>query len=122
VQLSGGQRQRLAVARTLLRDPALLLLDEPTANLDTITEGELLRTLYDLGEGRTTLMITHRLVRMDRFDRIAVLDHGRVEETGRHGDLIAAGGLYARLWRLQHGELLLSGSSGRPTPGPATPP
>jgi len=104
--LSGGQRQRLAVARALVRDPAFLILDEPTANLDPATEDELLASLETLVSGRTTLMVTHRLVRMESFDEIAVMKEGRIVERGRHHELLRSGGLYRRLWELQHGALL----------------
>ncbi|NOZ93384.1 MAG: thiol reductant ABC exporter subunit CydC [Acidobacteria bacterium] len=104
--LSGGQRQRLAIARAILRDPALLVLDEPTANLDPGTEDELLASLETLVTGRTTLMVTHRLVRMESFDEIAVMETGRIVERGCHLQLLEAGGLYRRLWELQHGAVL----------------
>jgi len=105
--LSGGQRQRLAIARALLRDPVLLILDEPTANLDPGTEEAFLKTLQEATSGRTVLMVTHRLVRMETFDEIAVLDHGKIVERGRHAELLAAGGLYRHLWDLQVGGVLL---------------
>ncbi len=104
--LSGGQRQRLAIARAILRDPAFLVLDEPTANLDPGTEDELLASLETLVAGRTVLMVTHRLVRMEGFDEIAVMEMGRIVERGRHRELLEAGGLYSRLWELQHGAIL----------------
>ncbi|MCG6964670.1 MAG: thiol reductant ABC exporter subunit CydC [Acidobacteria bacterium] len=106
LQLSGGQRQRLALARALLAGPPLLLLDEPTANLDAVTEREVLSAIHEATAGRSTLTITHRLVAMERFDEIVVLDRGRIVARGRHHELLEAGGLYARLWSLQHGQLL----------------
>ena len=101
LRLSGGERQRLAIARTLLRDTPVVILDEPTANLDPVTERALFAALREALAGRTVLLITHRLVEMERLDGIAVLERGRVVERGQHPDLLRAGGLYARLWRLQ---------------------
>jgi ATP-binding cassette subfamily C protein CydC len=105
VRLSGGERQRLAIARALLKDAPVLVLDEATANLDAVTEIELLRTLNRLAEGRTTLIVTHRLVEMESLDQILVLAAGRIIERGRHADLLAAGGLYRRMWDLQRAHL-----------------
>ncbi len=100
--LSAGQRQRLAVARALLREAPVLLLDEPTANLDPLTERELLRAVLGAAGGRSLLLITHRLVALDAFDEILVLVRGRVVERGRHAELVEARGLYSRLWQLQN--------------------
>jgi ABC-type multidrug transport system fused ATPase/permease subunit len=86
----------------LLKDAPLLLLDEPTANLDPLTERAVLKTLYGLMQGRTVLAITHRLVGLEAMDEILVLDEGRVVERGRHADLLAQGGLYRRMWELQN--------------------
>ncbi|MBI0583782.1 MAG: ABC transporter ATP-binding protein [Methanomassiliicoccus sp.] len=99
--LSGGQRQRLAIARAFLRDSPVLILDEPTSALDAQTEAELLTALERLKAGRTTFIIAHRLSTIRNADRIVVMDDGRVAEIGRHEDLLAAGGLYARLHDLQ---------------------
>jgi ABC-type multidrug transport system fused ATPase/permease subunit len=110
-RLSGGERQRLAIARALLRDAPLLILDEPTAQLDTLTERAVMREIERLMEGRTTLLITHRLVGMESMDEILVLDRGCVVERGRHADLLACGGLYRRLWDLQNQFLVESQSS-----------
>lgn len=99
--LSGGQRQRLALARALVRDAPILLLDEATSALDAENERLVQKALDEAMEGRTTLVIAHRLATVLRADRILVMDQGRVVEEGRHADLVAKGGLYARLARLQ---------------------
>ena len=101
LRLSGGERQRVILARALLRDAPLLILDEPTANLDPATEAALLATLHAEAAGRTTLLITHRLVQMARFDLILVLDGGRIVARGTHDELLARGGLYRDLYRQQ---------------------
>ena len=98
LRLSGGQRQRLAVARALLKDAPILILDEATAQLDPRTEQDLLHALSDLAQGRTTLVITHRLTGLDGVDEILVLDQGRIVERGTLAELLQAGGLFCRLW------------------------
>jgi ATP-binding cassette, subfamily B, bacterial MsbA len=100
--LSGGQRQRLALARAVLRDAALLVLDEATSNLDPESEREVQQALREVLRGRTALVVAHRLSTVVEADCIHVLDGGRVVERGRHGELLALGGAYARLWELQH--------------------
>jgi ATP-binding cassette subfamily C protein CydC len=97
LRLSGGERQRVAIARALLKDAPILLLDEPTANLDPITEGEVLESLFDLMAGRAVLLISHRLVAMERMNEILVLDHGRIAQRGTHATLSGADGLYREL-------------------------
>ncbi|WP_235035364.1 ABC transporter transmembrane domain-containing protein [Roseomonas sp. 18066] len=104
VTLSGGQRQRIAIARAILRDPALLLLDEATSALDAQSEQLVQNALAELSRGRTTLVVAHRLATVRNADRIVVLDQGRIVATGRHEALIAEGGLYARLAALQFAE------------------
>jgi ATP-binding cassette subfamily C protein CydC len=100
--LSGGQRQRLALARALLADPALLILDEPTAHLDPANRRALTADLLAATAGRATLLITHELDGLDQVDEIVVLDHGRVAERGTHAQLITSGGAYHRLWQAGH--------------------
>ncbi|MDR5695504.1 MAG: thiol reductant ABC exporter subunit CydC [Armatimonadota bacterium] len=106
--LSGGERQRLAIARALLRDAPMLLLDEPTANLDAVTERQILETLHEIRGARAMLLVTHRLVGMEAMDEILVLDRGRIVERGCHADLLARGGLYRKMWDLQHRALSLA--------------
>jgi ATP-binding cassette subfamily B protein len=101
VTLSGGQRQRIAVARAVLRDAPVLLLDEATSALDSESESKLQAALDNLMEGRTTLVIAHRLSTVQNADRILVLNEGRIVETGSHDSLLAKGGLYARLAKIQ---------------------
>ncbi len=101
VTLSGGQRQRIAIARAILRDAPLLLLDEATSSLDAESETLVQTALEELMRHRTTLVIAHRLATVLSCDRILVMDHGRIVEQGTHASLVAAGGLYARLARLQ---------------------
>jgi ATP-binding cassette subfamily B protein len=105
VKLSGGQRQRLALARVILRDPDVILLDEATASVDTETEYLIQRSLDTLSEDRTTLAIAHRLSTIKDADTILVLERGQVVERGTHEELLAADGLYANLWGVQAGEI-----------------
>jgi subfamily B ATP-binding cassette protein MsbA len=101
VKLSGGQRQRLAIARVFLKDPALVILDEATSSLDSESERLVEEAMEELLRGRSTLIIAHRLSTVLRADRVVVLEHGRVVETGRHIDLLDAEGTYAKLYRGQ---------------------
>ncbi|NNH73336.1 ABC transporter ATP-binding protein [Nocardia uniformis] len=106
VKLSGGQRQRVALARAILRDAPILVLDEATSALDS--EGELLvqQALWELMEGRTALVVAHRLSTVASMDQLIVLDHGTIVEHGTHADLLRAEGVYAKLWRHQSGGFL----------------
>jgi ATP-binding cassette subfamily B protein len=103
-KLSGGQRQRISIARAILRDPAILVLDEATSAVDNETEAAIQRSLRYVSENRTTLVIAHRLSTIRHADRIHVLDQGRIIESGTHDQLVAADGSYAALWRVQTGE------------------
>ncbi len=101
LKLSGGERQRVAIARTILKSPRLFLFDEATSALDTRTEKGIQDSLREISEGVTTLIIAHRLSTIVDADQIIVLEHGRVAEQGRHGELLAQGGIYAAMWARQ---------------------
>jgi ATP-binding cassette subfamily B protein len=104
-KLSGGQRQRLSIARAILKDPPVLVLDEATSAVDNETEAAIQRSLELVGRGRTVIVIAHRLSTVRHADRIHVLEEGRIVESGTHDDLIAERGLYAALWRIQTGQV-----------------
>ena len=103
-RLSGGQRQRIAIARAVLKDAPVLVLDEATSNVDNETEAALKRSIETISEGRTTLIIAHRLSTVRNADTIAVIGDGRISETGTHEELLESNGLYSRLWAVQTGE------------------
>ncbi len=104
-KLSGGQRQRISIARAVLKDPPVLILDEATSSVDNETEAAIQRSMERIAVGRTTIVIAHRLSTVRNADRIFVLENGRLREKGRHQDLVAAKGIYAGLWQVQTGEI-----------------
>jgi len=106
-KLSGGQRQRLSIARAVLKDPPILILDEATSSVDNETEAAIQRSLEKIVVGRTTIMIAHRLSTVRNADMIYVLEQGRLRENGTHEDLLRVNGLYAALWRVQTGERMM---------------
>ncbi len=110
-KLSGGQRQRLAIARAILKDPPILILDEATSAVDNETEAAISRSLAQITEQRTTIAIAHRLSTVRHAHCIYVLDRGEIVESGRHEDLLARDGIYANLWRVQTGERVAASSA-----------
>ena len=103
-RLSGGQRQRLAIARAVLKDAPLLILDEATSAVDNETEAALQRSINKISQNRTAVIIAHRLSTVRNADRILVLDQGKIAEDGLHEDLLKLDGIYARMWAIQTGE------------------
>ncbi|MGM0913100.1 MAG: ABC transporter ATP-binding protein [Pseudomonadota bacterium] len=115
VRLSGGQRQRLSLARALLKDPSILVLDEATSAVDNETEAAIQRSLRRIGHGRTVIMIAHRLSTIVHADEIVVIEGGRVAERGTHDELLEANGRYAAQWRVQTGALMADDVEGQAT-------
>ena len=113
VKLSGGQRQRIAIARVILKNAPILILDEATSSLDSVTEQAIQETLEEVMKGKTVIVVAHRLSTIAHLDRILVFDRGRIIEDGSHAELLAQGGAYQRLWSRQAGGFLLDGSPNR---------
>ena len=107
VKLSGGQRQRIAIARAILKNAPILILDEATSQLDSVTEKLIQKSLWELMQGKTTIVIAHRLSTLLHMDRILVFDKGKIIEDGTHDELLAKSGLYKSLWDAQVGGFLL---------------
>ena len=99
--LSGGQKQRISIARIFLKNPKILILDEATSALDTVTEKKIQKSFDELSVGRTTLVIAHRLATVRNADRIVLIEDGKIKEEGRHDELMALGGGYAKLYNTQ---------------------
>ena len=118
VDLSGGQRQRLAIARTLLTDPPVLVLDDSTSSVDLATEHRIQQALAQLIKGRTTFVITHRLSTVRQAELILVMSRGEIIERGSHEELLAEGGLYRQMYELQLAPTVDEALA--PGPGPAT--
>jgi ATP-binding cassette subfamily B protein len=106
IKLSGGQRQRIAIARAILKNAPILILDEATSQLDSITEADIQESLWELMQEKTTLVIAHRLSTLLHMDRILVFDKGHIVEDGAHNELLKQGGLYKTLWEAQVGGFL----------------
>jgi ATP-binding cassette subfamily B protein len=109
LKLSGGEKQRVAIARVILKNPRILVFDEATSSLDSHSEQVILRSLREVAEQHTTLVIAHRLSTIVDADLILVMREGQIVEQGQHGELLALGGLYGDLWRVQQEERVASG-------------
>ncbi len=107
VKLSGGQRQRIAIARAILKNAPILILDEATSALDSVVESDIQQSLWELMQGKTTIVIAHRLSTLLHMDRILVFDMGKIVEDGTHTELLAMNGMYKTLWEAQVGGFLL---------------
>ena len=105
-KLSGGEKQRIAIARAILADRPILILDEATSSLDSVTEKYIQDSLEKLMQNRTTIVIAHRLSTLSRMDRILVFDKGKIVEEGTHVELLGKEGLYTRMWKMQIGGFL----------------
>nr|MBA3337469.1 ATP-binding cassette domain-containing protein [Chloroflexia bacterium] len=121
VSLSGGQRQRLAIARALLLDPRILILDDATSSVDTETEAAIQAALATLMEGRTSFVIAQRLGTVQRADQILILDAGRIVARGTHRELLDQSGFYQELYRLQSRDLIETGEKAGLATGAAAP-